>query len=350
MSAPLLSFDSPPISTSLPSNTAGGMTLAATTNPAFTSSEGQRSSAAARNVNMQQHGPKPLINFANNMSPSNNNNNMHRDNILSNTEDTDSYFSDADNEPIIPRTALRHPLIANRLSTTQAELFNVNTVNGRKSITPPPGNFALNNHIKSSSPPASSSLVGATTITTDAVPTVSSSKNLMDRMKERHRQEVRRSLNGSPFLENQTVNAARKNLSSPSMPLIFSAANSDPIQNNPNGSNAGGIITSSPITTRIHPRPLVQSHSFTTSVKSPSTPLSQRQLGGHLVRSASTINDIYSGSFANASNPIQVSFIFISYFDDQVDTHTPLPTDTVRHKLSKILSSSSSFTKIPSNH
>lgn len=306
MSAPLLSFDSPPISTSSPSNTAGGITVAATTNPAFTSSERQRSSAAARNVNMQQHGPKPLINFANNTSPSNNNN-MQRDNILSNTEDTDSYFSDADNEPIIPRTALRHSLVANRLSTTQAELLNANPMNGRKSITPPPGNSTLNNHIKSSSPPASSSLVGATT-TADAVPNVSSSKNLMDRMKERHRQEVRRSLNGSPFLENQTVNAARKNLSSPSMPLIFSAANADSVQNNHNGSVAGAIITSSPITSRMPPRPLVQSHSFTTSVKSPTTPLSQRQLSGHLVRSASTLNDIYGGSFANGSNPIQVSY------------------------------------------
>lgn len=309
MSAPLLSFDTSPPSTSSPSNTAGLQATATTTNPAFISSERQRTSAAARNVNMQQHGPKPLINFSNSTNPSNNNN-MQRDNILFNTEDTDSYFSDADNEPIIPRTALRHSLVANRLSTTPAELLNVSSMNGRKSITPPPVNSTLNNHIKSSSPPPASSLVGATA-NTDAIPNVSSSKNLMDRMKERHRQEVRRSLNGSPFLENQTAIAARKNLSSPSMPLIFSNTNADPIQNNHNGSVAGGIITSSPITTRMTQRPLVQSHSFTTSIKSPTTPLPKRQLSGHLVRSASTINDIYSGSYANGSSPIQVSFACI---------------------------------------
>lgn len=249
---------------------------------------------------------------------------MQRDNIIANMDATDSYFSSsyADNEPIILRssttTPIRQPIITNnRLSNTlPIDIMNASVINGRKSLTPPPPtSSSLNNNIKSSSPPASSIINTTAATTTNATPTnSSSSRNLMDRMKERHRQEVRRSLNGSPFLENQTAIAVRKNLSSPSMPLIYASNAATTTNNDSNITShlSNNNIITSPAATRIPQRPLVQSHSFTTYGKSPPTPLVKRQ-PVHLVRSASTVNELYGGgggggiySLNNGSKPIQV--------------------------------------------
>lgn len=197
---------------------------------------------------------------------------MQRDNTMLNSDDTDSYLSDADNEPIAPRSAMRQTI--NRTSA-QAEILNISVINGKKAITPPlpPTTNALNN-IKSS-PPAS------TLATTNPA-----GVTLLDRMKERHRQEVRRSLNNSPFLENQ--NATK---SSPSMPLIFSAEDSPPMSN---------------------ARPLVQSQSFTVNAQSPITHVAKRPIG-NIVRSSSTINDIYGSSSGAILSQVLCLFIFLRY-------------------------------------
>jgi hypothetical protein len=156
-------------------------------NPAFSTSEQQHRSSAACNINMQQQQqqqrPKPLIQFSNNDTTL-----MQRD-IMNHDDAVDSYFSDAaDNEPILSRSTLRQPIT--RLSSP----ITIDTVNNvRKSSPPPPVCSSLNNNIKLSPtiPPASTILTATTS---------PNSRNLMDRMKERHRQEVRRSLNGSQFL------------------------------------------------------------------------------------------------------------------------------------------------------
>lgn len=235
--------------------------MPAATSPALIPSENQQYTAVR---NMQQQRPRPLISFSNN---NNSESNMQRDNTMLNSDDTDSYLSDADNDPIIPRSAMRQPI--NRLST-QAEILNISVINGRKAITPPPTTSALNN-IKSS-PPAS-------TVATNNPAGVS----LLDRMKERHRQEVRRSLNNSPFLDNQT--AAK---SSPSIPIIFSAEDSPPMSNT---------------------RPLVQSQSFTSNSQPPITPVTKRP-PGNLIRSTSTVNDIYGSTSGAIPNQVWCLFIF----------------------------------------
>ncbi|KAI7894150.1 uncharacterized protein EV154DRAFT_499485 [Mucor mucedo] len=97
-------------------------------------------------------------------------------------------------------------------------------------------------------------------------------------MKERHRQEVRRSLNNSPFLENQ--NATK---SSPSMPLIFSVEDSPPLSS---------------------ARPLVQSQSFTSNAQSPINHIPKRPLV-NIVRSTSTANDIYGNNSGASTNQTQ---------------------------------------------
>lgn len=259
-SPPLLSFDSPKASSP---SAAIGLVGPASTSPALIPSENQQYTAAR---NMQQQRPRPLINFSN---KNNSESNMQRDNTMLNSDDTDSYLSDADNEPIAPRSAMRQPI--NRMST-QAEMLNISVINGKKSITPPlpPTTSALNN-IKPS-PPAS-------TLATNNTSGVS----LLDRMKERHRQEVRRSLNNSPFLENQ--NATK---SSPSMPLIFSAEDSPPLSS---------------------ARPLVQSQSFTSNAQPPITAVTKRSLG-NVIRSSSTVNDIYGSTGGTMPNQVWYLFIF----------------------------------------
>jgi hypothetical protein len=76
------------------------------------------------------------------------------------------------------------------------------------------------------------------------------------------------------------------------MPLIFTA--------NTNNNNDASLLNNT--TGRNPQRPLVQSQSFTTH----QGPLVKRQ-PGHLVRSASTVNELYgSGIYLNGSKPIQV--------------------------------------------
>ncbi|GAA5797683.1 hypothetical protein HPULCUR_003075 [Helicostylum pulchrum] len=271
---PLLSFDSPQATTSSSGNGLVGVAI----NPASVASEQQQKTASR---NMQQQKPKPLINFSNNNNP-----NMQRDKMIPHSGDTDSYFSNTDNEPIITRSAMRQHIGG---TTSSAELLSM--MNGRKSITPPPTTVSSTTHIKTA-PLASSSL--ATTTTNGNTAT-----NLMDRMKERHRQEVRRSLNNSPFLDNQT-SPSRKNLSSPSMPLIFAATTDEsPMSNN------SGILATSSSPERPAGKPLVQSQSFTSHVKSPAAPGIKRN-SGHLVRSASAADDIYgSTSVSYGTMPAQ---------------------------------------------
>lgn len=272
---PLLSFDPPTSTTQSSSN---GLVGGAAINPASVASEQQQKTASR---NMQQQRPRPLINFSNNNDAS-----MQRDMMVLRSDDTESCLSETDNEPIIARSAMRQPI--SRIATTPAEILNISVMNGRKSVTPPPTTTSSVNHIKSS-PPASSLATNNNAAT-----------NLMDRMKERHRQEVRRSLNNSPFLDNQT--SPRKNLSSPSMPLIFSNDEYSPQKNN---NVQVGVSTRPPI------NPLVQSQSFTSHVKSSVIPVNKRA-SGHLVRSVSVANDIYGNTNVNyGSMPIQVCFYFI---------------------------------------
>lgn len=275
---PLLSFDSPQPTTPSSGNGLVGVAIS----PASVASEQQQKTASR---NMQQQRPKPLINFSNNNDP-----NMQRDKMIPHSDDTDSYFSDTDNEPIIARSAMRQPIGG---ITTSAELLSM--MNGRKSITPPPTTVSSTTHIKTAPLASSSSLATNGNTTT----------NLMDRMKERHRQEVRRSLNNSPFLDNQT-SPSRKNLSSPSMPLIFAATTTD---ESPVSNNSGILAISS--AARPAGKPLVQSQSFTSHVKSPVTP-GKKRASGHLVRSASAANDIYgSTNVSYGTTPIQVCLLFI---------------------------------------
>ncbi|KAL7327460.1 hypothetical protein PS15p_205884 [Mucor circinelloides] len=153
---------------------------------------------------------------------------------------------------------------------------------------------------KSASPP--SPMVQQQTQTQTAAPPPAynvatnnnASRNLMDRMKERHRLEARRSLQPSPFMDN--TQAHTNNLSSPSMPIIFSAASV----------NSPTAATAALKDTRPSPKSLVQSHSFTTYAKPATTPsvtavAKQRPQQQPLVRSVSDLNDIYT----IASRPIQ---------------------------------------------
>lgn len=196
----------------------------------------------------QQQKPKPLLSF----STSNLN--------LKTAADNDNNDEDV------------RPILSNRISSPQ-------TTQTQTSASPPACNIATNNN------------------------NINTSRNLMERMKERHRLEARRSLQPSPFLDN--TQARTHNLSSPSMPIIFSATTAA----SPTATTTAAVL---PIDNRPRQRSVVQSHSFTTYVK-PTTPptitaSNQRsQQRGNLVRSASDINDIYN----NASKPIQVIFPLI---------------------------------------
>lgn len=325
--------------------------FSSTVNPAFVGFEHQHGSAASasavaqqRNNYMQQRPTyKPLLNFAS-TSTLKEESNMQRDSM----DTEDSYFfsstttSDivaaaaaataADNEPISKRSSpLRPQSSPNNFfdnsskppsPTQQAEIRNNGT---RKSITPPPTSFStmslpINNN-SNMKPPASSpsfnnALFAATSSTPAATTAPQQRNNLMDRMKERHRQEVRRSLNTSPFSENPTPSPfnGRKNLSSPSMPIIFTSAD-----------NSSAILTTAPIhsstSTRSSPSPprtLVQSQSFTTyasSNKPPSPPLAMannKRQSRHIGRSVSLMNDMYGNTISNegyltiGTMPIQV--------------------------------------------
>jgi hypothetical protein len=242
--------------------------------------------------------PKPLISFSEANKPVQDDQKpMHRDSIPS-TKDTNSEYSDADNKPIISRSALQSQ--TSRLSTPVEMLAD----SSKKSISPPLSPSPPSPINKPTASPASNSIAAAAAAT-DIIP--STSRNLMDRMKERHRLETRRSLQTSPFLDN--TQASRGNLSSPSMPIIFSAATAD--QPPPHFNNNGGGGSNRP------QRTLVQSHSFTTYVQpmNPSLAGPKRQ-SGHLVRSTSVINDIYGSTLVNptastsniinGSKPIQV--------------------------------------------
>lgn len=204
---------------------------------------------------------------------------MQHDTMLPSSEDTDSYFSDTDNEPIIAaKISMRQPI--NKLSTTDP-------IHSIKSVTPPlvaPIPSSSTHHIKSS-PPASS------------VATSHPATDSMDRMKERHRQEVRRSMNNSPFLENNQT-SFRKNLSSPSMPVIYSADDS---------SNSFPLNNHAP--TRPLMRPLVQSHSLH-HIYMPVT----KRAPNHLV------NDVYGNPGMNyGTAPIQVHILLYKHWNTNIN-------------------------------
>ncbi|KAG2229546.1 hypothetical protein INT48_007318 [Thamnidium elegans] len=275
---PLLSFDLPQPTTPSSGNGLVGVAIS----PASVASEQEQKTASR---NMQQQRPRPLNNFSNNNDP-----NMQRDKTILHSDNTDSYFSDTDNEPIIARSAMRQSIGG---ITTSAELLSM--MNERKSITTPPTTISATTHIKTAP-------LGSTLATNGNTAT-----NLMDRMKERHRQEVRRSLNNSPFLDNQT-SPSRKSLSSPSMPLIFATTTTNNNNSNidePPMSNNSGILASS--SARPVGKPLVQSQSFTSHIKSPVAPGTKRA-SGHLVRSASAANDIYGNAGVSYGTiPIQTA-------------------------------------------
>ncbi|KAF1806368.1 hypothetical protein FB192DRAFT_1431773 [Mucor lusitanicus] len=229
-------------------------------NPAFMTSQ-QHSSASTISIpaldnnrvsrtsmqKQQQPKPKPLLSF----SDSNLN--------MKSTKDVNSDSADRDDLKAIlaskPASPPPPPLVQQQTQTQTA-------------ASPPAYNIATNNN---------------------------TSRNLMDRMKERHRLEARRSLQPSPFMDN--TQARTNNLSSPSMPIIFSATSSS---NSP-------ITATAPKDIRPSPKPLVQSHSFTTYAKPTTPPMAtvvtkQRpQLQQPLVRSVSDLNDMYT----MASRPIQ---------------------------------------------
>ena len=307
-STPLLSFDTPLKPSSSP------LVNTSITKPATPPFELQPSSLpAVRNINMQQpqsqlsqhpkqqQKPKPLINFQNKSA-------MQYDSMATNDNNTrDSYFNDAaDNQPIIT-VARPSPITIDNHITQQQSTQNTPILEGRKSIILPPSPPTVNtlSDMKTSPLPTSTITVNTNTNNT-AVPVTNGSRTLMERMKERHRQEVRRSLNGSPFLENQTV--ARKNLSSPSMPTLYSAAAlNDPsslIQNhNVAATGTGSIMSSSPVQ-RTAARPLVQSHSL--SYIKPIANIKRQP--NHLVRSTSAMIDMHSTGLLG-SRPIQVWYI-----------------------------------------
>jgi hypothetical protein len=250
--------------------------------------------------------PKPLIPFSEaNKLVQDNQKPMHRDSMLS-PNDVDSEYSDTDNKPIVSKSALHSQNANNRLSKPVEIL----TDTGRKSTAPPSLSPSPPTPInKPLASPASNPI--ATTTAANIIP-----RNLMDRMKERHRLESRRSLQTSPFLDN--TQASSGNLSSPSMPIIFSAATAD--QQPPHYNNNGSGGSSRP------QRPLVQSHSFTTYVKpmNPSLTGPKRQ-SGHLVRSTSVVNDMYRNASINPTastsniiagfQPIQVYLLnYPTYF------------------------------------
>jgi hypothetical protein len=116
-------------------------------------------------------------------------------------------------------------------------------------------------------------------------PAKAHSRNLMDRMKERHRQEARMSLQAIPFNDSPMQQARSHPLSSPSMPIIYNPMNE--IQQPPKPANT-----------------LIQSPSFT-----PYSPPPQQT---HMVRSASFATDIYGvNNYPPMAMPIQVIGCYI---------------------------------------
>ncbi|KAK4509664.1 uncharacterized protein ATC70_006966 [Mucor velutinosus] len=270
--SPLLMFDSP--SSSVPQQQQSSSlsssqmpvyhaATAAAKNPAFMTSH-QHSSAPTISIpavdnnkasrksmqkQLPQHQPKPnpLLSF----SDSNLNLNSSK-NVGSDIADQDDLKAILVSKPASPPTLVQQQI------QTQTQT----------AASPPAYNIATNNN---------------------------TSKNLMDRMKERHRLEARQSLQPSPFMDN--TQARTNNLSSPSMPIIYSATTT---ANSP-------ITAITPKDIRPSPKPLVQSHSFTTYAKPTSTHIAiavnkQRpKQQPPLVRSVSDMNDMYTV----ASKPIQ---------------------------------------------
>lgn len=231
---------------------------------------------------------------------------MHGDSIPS-TNDADLKYPDTDNQPSRSRSAL-HLQNANSRFTSSEMISD----SSRKLATPPPSLPSATLSKPSTAPTSNriSILADETTLP------LTTSKSLMDRMKERHRLEVRRSLNTSPFSGN--AQASRSNLSSPSMPIIFSSPTADHQSSHFNNNGSGGIHQPQ--------RSLVQSHSFSTYVKPPDSPsASPKHQSGHLTRSKSIANDIYGKSsikpitstsnIITGSNPIQVKVLnYLAYF------------------------------------
>ncbi|KAI8991486.1 hypothetical protein BDF20DRAFT_46448 [Mycotypha africana] len=142
----------------------------------------------------------------------------------------------------------------------------------------------------------------------------SSSKSLMDRMKERHRQETRHSLQQQSNANAENVELTTlKNLTSPSMLSLYNKTMATD-QQMPLLQDASASAS--------NPRPsgsLVQSHSFTTFSKSfNNTFIPNKRPDGPLTRSTSAINSklatnitkeipsIDKHNFINADNTIQV--------------------------------------------
>lgn len=236
-------------------------TTAAAKNPAFMTSQQQLSASTIsipaldnnktsrtsmqKQQQQQQQKPKPLLSF----SDSNLN--------LKSLKGVDNDITNQDDfKALVSKSASPPPPMVQQQTQTQT------------AASPPAYNVATNNN---------------------------TSRNLMDRMKERHRLEARRSLQPSPFMDN--TQAQTNNLSSPSMPIIFSAASV----------NSPTAATAALKDNRPSPKSLVQSHSFTTYAKPATTPsvtvvAKQRPQQQPLVRSVSDLNDIYT----IASRPIQV--------------------------------------------
>ncbi|CEP12920.1 hypothetical protein [Parasitella parasitica] len=260
-----LSSSTSPVAAEAPAPVpAAAQVVATSKNPAFTTSE-QHSSASAFSIpaldsnrvspptmQKQQHflRQKPLLNFSNS--------NMSIQNAadMDSETDTEEEEDDEDDDDFSP-TSPHKPMSSFLAPAPQTQV---------QTQTPPAYNIATNTNINTS-------------------------KNLMDRMKERHRLEARRSLQPSPFLD--ITQARTGNLSSPSMPIIFSSAAAAPAI----------TTTAALIDNRSPPRTIVQSHSFTTYGK-PTTPSllgSPQRHSTYLVRSASDMNDLYK----NASKPVQ---------------------------------------------
>ncbi|KAI8642881.1 hypothetical protein BD408DRAFT_415784 [Parasitella parasitica] len=254
---------------------AAAAAAAATRNPAFMTSQ-QHSSASAFSIpaldnnrasppamqKQHYHRQKPLLSFSN--SNTNFQNAVDMDSETdSDEDDEDDDEDDEDEEDDLSPTSINKPMSSFLAPASQAQ---VQTQTQTQAA--PAYNIATNTNMNTS-------------------------KNLMDRMKERHRLEARRSLQPSPFLD--ITQTRTSNLSSPSMPLIFSAASA--------AANAPTITTTPPFDNRSPPRTIVQSHSFTTYGKPtiPSLLGSPQRHSTYLVRSASDMNDLYK----NASKPVQ---------------------------------------------
>lgn len=272
---PLLSFDAPS-SSQQPSKPLIGAVVPQS--PAFTSSEQYAADDTTTKpfshlMQQKQQRPKPLINFSNSMTDPPVKDNMHNNDV-----DMD------DDEPIL----LKKP----------------NYYQHRSHEVKQPSSSTITDSSSSSSGNNNKS----------PVPTSPTPKNLMDRMKERHRMEARRSLQPSPFTD-----TAR----SPSVPNLLA-------------------ITNEPVVTNIKAqRPLVQSHSFTvynnSSNSQPLSPIMKRPVG-NMVKSMSLMNDLdatlnqrpiqvptlihFSSLFQKNSNIVYKRYSLIS-FSEKTQDHYP---------------------------